>query len=284
MTKALFILCVSVLLAFSCARNVKTAMEVHSLKYTELRAAPSDRHMQTRVFAQDKQSMMRATAALLQDWGYTLDVSEPLLGLVVGSKRTGAPDDIFTGIEKILYEPADPLEEAVQPAALVVFGAEDAAAAWDASWKQSEALWPEPGKQMWSSVAGSPRRKLEEMGRRVENFFKGHLGSGGKGKDVSIEERMKDWPKERPLPPDRSFICTRVCVAITAIGLSFAEGSKAAGDNGQAAQSVVRVLFQYTQFYSPLNERWKEQIKQLAWYEDFFDKLAQAVFLEAHGV
>ncbi len=53
-------------------------------------ASLATRQMQTRLFtAEDEVKVMKACAALLQDYGYHIDISETRLGLLVGFKERG---------------------------------------------------------------------------------------------------------------------------------------------------------------------------------------------------
>lgn len=85
MKKAIALLAASVLLASGCQQTIpKEALQLSSESLQQ-------RQMQTRRFdSGDEKKLLQASAAVLQDLGFSLDESETELGVIVGSKDRDA--------------------------------------------------------------------------------------------------------------------------------------------------------------------------------------------------
>jgi hypothetical protein len=191
------LICLSALLLSACVGQSSWDADALSLSPKSM----ADRQLQTRRFeTSNRQTMLRSSAAVLQDLGFTLDSTEPSLGILAASKRRDA-----------------------------------------------------------STVMGNVGQTLDAVDT-IFNIVSILSGQGGKlgGKDNAVDKDQ----------------LIRVSIVVREI----------ASPAAKAKQSAVRATFQRTIFNTKDEATLAEQIKEPEVYREFFDKLSQAVFLEAHEI
>lgn len=210
----------------------------------------ADRQLQTRKFdTTNYEAMLSAAAAVFQDLGFTLEESEYTLGVIVGSKQRDATH-------------AGQVAGAILIAALGGGAtAIDSHQVIRASMVMREAAPPSEG-----GVKESPQLTLEGL----QNIKK------EVAKSVS-EGLMKKFPAEISVKV-ASKIAEDTAKTLTT---DLAKLIKAQEGGGE---SLVRVTFQRVIFNTAGQVTRREQINDPALYREFFDKLAQSVFLEAHEI
>ena len=206
----------------------------------------ADRQMQTRRFeTANNETMLSAAAAIFQDLGFTLDESEFTLGIIVGSKQRDATNGAQVAGAILL---AALTRTVVQV---------DSNQVIRASIVMREVESPDKKE--------AARQKLTpETVQRVKKDVTSLVATG----------LRKHFPGE---VSERLAITIGENTAKTlATDLAKVMNTEASGE------STVRVTFQRIIYNTAGQVTLQQQINEPQLYQEFFDKLSQAVFLEAH--
>lgn len=209
----------------------------------------ADRQMQTRRFeTSDRMAMLAAATAVLQDLGFTLEQSEASLGLLVGSKTRDATSGAqIAGAVLIaaLGGGSVPIDATQQIRVSMVI----------------RTMQPVGKKATASTI--KPLRESEiatiqaKVAKVIAAELRGHYGA-------EVRQRLAEQLAAETAQRLRDGMAERIALA--------ADGSEA----------VVRVTFQRMIVDTAGRVTRAEQINDTTIYQQFYDKLAQAVFLEAH--
>jgi hypothetical protein len=208
-----------------------------------------DRQIQTRRFeTTDKVTMLTAAAAVMQDLGFNLEETEVPLGILVGSKNRDA-------------------SSGSQIAGAIVLAALTGAT-----------MYVDDHQTIRVSMV-MREHKTEERERRA-------LPSLSEKEMSALEARL-----EQSIAHDlRKHYSNDVCIKVA---------TQAAGDmtkvlkadlerllaiHAAKGESIVRVNFQRIIYNTAGQVTKAEQIKDAKVYQKFYEKLSQAVFLEAHEI
>ncbi len=235
-----------VVFAVGCAPKV--AKDALSLTPESLQ----DRQAQTRYFDTTGESMLlSASAQVLQDLGFNLDESEMALGVLVGSKNRDATDagqvvaSIFLGLFTGVSVPTD--HNQVIRVSLVTRPLEN----------DSEPV--EEGKKnelLRQEIVETVKTRAEQMlGEELTTKL------DGKVQQPIIEGLCKTLAHQMKEDLDRD------------LHLYLESG-----------RTAVRITFQRTIFNTRGEISCLEAINEPKVYQEFFDKLSQSVFLEAHEI
>lgn len=209
----------------------------------------ADRQLQTRRFdSANHQAMLGAAAATLQDLGFTLDETAYSLGVLVASKQR------------------DATSSGQVAAAMMLAALTGAATPVD-----KEQVIRVSMVMRDISVAKAPPAAAPELTPAAIAKIKADVV-----KSVSEGLRAK-FPAE---------VSARIAAKIaenTAITLTD-DLKKLATVRTEAGQSTVRVTFQRLIYNTAGQVTTAEQIKSPEIYKEFFNKLSQSVFLEAHEI
>ncbi len=209
----------------------------------------ADRQIQTRRFeTANYQAMLSAASSVYQDLGFTLDESEYTLGVIVGSKHR----DATSGAQ---------IAGAILVAALTGAVAHvDRDQIIRVSMVMRELEGAKPESRVETKL--SPE-KIQSIETKLSK---------------AISEGLKDkFPAE---------VSDRVAAKIAG------DAAKSLGEDltrlaqvkEGSGESTVRVTFQRVVYNTAGQITLTEQIKDPELYKEFFDKLSQAVFLEAHEI
>lgn len=207
----------------------------------------ADRQVQTRRFeTSNHNTMLSAAAATLQDLGFTLDESEYTLGVLVASKQRDATSGGQVALAMLAALNGQVQHYDKDQVIRVSMVMRELAPATNDTSPEPSALTPAAITQIKADVT----------------------------KAVADGLRNK-YPAE---------ISARIA---TKIAQSTAETlttdlKKLAKVSQESGQSTVRVTFQRIIYNTTGQVTSAEQIKDVTIYKEFFDKLSQSVFLEAH--
>lgn len=208
-----------------------------------------DRQIQTRRFeTSDRMAMLTAATAVLQDLGFTLEQSEASLGLLVGSKTRDATSGAQIAgaiVIAALGGGSVPIDATQQiRVSMVVRSVQPAGKATEKS-----------------AVKPLGPKDIDAIRARVAKLIAGELRGHYAG---DMHQRIADRLADDMAQSLRDGEAKRMMFE--------ADGREA----------IVRVTFQRTIVDTAGRVTRAEQINDAAVYQQFYDKLAQAVFLEAH--
>lgn len=210
----------------------------------------ADRQMQTRRFdTANNSAMLNAAAATLQDIGFTLDESEFTLGVLVASKQRDATSAGQVAGAVLLAALTGAVthvdKDQIIRVSLVM---RDIPGAEEKSAPPTTALTPTELASINSSVV---KAVADGLRKKYPN---------------EVSERIA------------SKIAQDTAATLTTDLMKLA---KVSTDGGQ---STVRVTFQRLVLNTAGQITSAEQINDVEVYQEFFDKLSKAVFLEAHAI
>ena len=209
----------------------------------------ADRQMQTRRFeTSDRMAMLAAATSVLQDLGFTLEQSEASLGLLVGSKTRDATSGAQIAgalLVAALGGGSVPIDSMQQiRVSMVVRSVQSSGKASETSAEKT--LAPQD---------------IEAIRTKVSNVIAGELREYY-AKDV--RQRIAEQLADKMVQDLQNGMVKRLALE--------------AGGN----EAIVRVTFQRTIVDTAGRVTHASQINDAGIYQHFYDKLAQAVFLEAH--
>ena len=209
----------------------------------------ADRQMQTRRFeTADRMAMLAAATAVLQDLGFTVEQSEASLGLLVGSKvRDATSSSQIAGAVLIaaLGGGAVPVDATQQIRVSMVV----------------RSVQPTNDSAKPSAITPLGQREIAAIQARVAKVIEDELRSRY---PAGVRQRMAE-----------------LLAGDMAQSLKEGAARRVLLDEG-GNEAIVRVTFQRTIIDTTGRVTLAEQINDVAIYQQFYDKLAQAVFLEAH--
>lgn len=208
-----------------------------------------DRQTQTRRFeTTDKLTMLTAATAVLQDLGFNLEETEIPLGILVGSKNRDATSGAQVAgalIMAALTGVAMPL---------------DSHQTIRVSMVMRENRTEETEKRVLPSLSSKEILALEQsMVRSISNGLKPHY-------PAEVTRKVSELAAQ-----DMTKVLQADLKRLLAI-------------HAVKGESIVRVTFQRIIFDTHGNITRAEQIKDPELYQKFYEKLSQAVFLEAHEI
>ena len=208
----------------------------------------ADRQMQTRRFeTSDRMAMLAAATAVLQDLGFTLEQSEASLGLIVGSKtRDATSGSQIAGAVLIaaLGGGSVPIDAIQQIRVSMVV----------------RSMQPEGGAKA-SGVTPLDEQDIAAIRAKVARVIAGEL---------------------RAYPAGKRQHAVDLLAGEMAQSLKDGAAWRVLLDADGGREAIVRVTFQRMIIDTAGRVTRAEQINDPAIYQQFYDKLAQAVFLEAH--
>lgn len=226
---------------------------VAKVPQSALQLAPeslADRQLQTRRFdTANHKTMLGAAAATLQDLGFTLDETEYTLGVLVASKQRDATSGGQVAAAMML---------AALTGAVTHVDSEQII--------RVSMVMREISPEKDTTSTGHSELSPESIAKIKANVIKA-VADGLRAKfPADISARIADKIAEN-----------------TANTLS-TDLKKLATVKAESGQSTVRVTFQRVIYNTAGQVTTAEQIKNPEVYKEFFDKLSQSVFLEAHEI